>query len=449
VKTIINLSNDLSPLPVSPPEETDLSERAKELFSLMQNRCQSVILALENCTKCGHCSKACHVYLGTKDPLNIPSARADLMRTVYKNYFTPGGKLFGRFFGAKSFDNELLEKWVNYFYQCNECRRCAITCPLGIDTAEVTILARQILVYLGIVPKFHMSIAKALDRTGNNMGITREACIDSCEFIEEELKEETGLDIKIPVDKPADILYVPSSADFFVNYYTMAGAAKFFHAVKVDWTISTEILEAANFGLFFDHDFTMISHNTRLMRAARRLKVKKIIQGECGHGWRVAKMYTPSLSGPVPFEISHIISEVAASIQRGEITFNRSKNDDKIVTLHDPCNAVRSSGLIEEPRMVLRACVNDFREMWPNREKNYCCGGGGGILMDEMLEWRKKVTQVKVDQVRAIGANYLCAPCSICKASFPTIFKEYEKEVPGFTIGGLMDLVGHAIRMED
>jgi Fe-S oxidoreductase len=448
IKTIIHLETDLHPIPVTTTEPEKRVERTKQLFERMKNQCRAVVMAMENCTKCGRCAKECHVYLGTGDPDNIPAARADLMRAVYKKYFTAGGKLLGSFVGARELDDELLEKWVNYFYQCNECRRCAVFCPLGIDTAEVTIMARQILVYLGLVPKFHMSIAKQVDKTGNNMGIPKGACIDSCEFIEDEIREETGVDVKIPVDQKAEILYVPSSADFFTNFDTMVGAAKFFHAIGANWTISSEILEAGNFGLFFDHDFTMKSHNNRLVRIAKKLGVKKVVQGECGHGWRAARMYTPSLSGPVPFEITHIIEEAAAAIQRGQLKLDPSKNDDKIVTLHDPCNAVRSSNLMEEPRIVLRACVNNFVEMYPNREKNFCCGSGGGILMEEMIEWRKKVTQVKRDQVRATGANYLCAPCSICKAQFPVAFEGYEKEVPGFKIGGLMDLVGYALVLE-
>ena len=64
-------------------------------------------------------------------------------------------------------------------------------------------------------------------KTGNNMGIPKAAVIDSAEFMQDEMREETGVDIKIPVDKPnSDILYIPSSADFFSNVDTMIGAAK-------------------------------------------------------------------------------------------------------------------------------------------------------------------------------------------------------------------------------
>lgn len=444
MKTIFHMAQDLSPLPITPTVPELRVKRAKQLFEKMQNQCRSVVMALESCTKCGACAEACHVYLGTKDPMNIPAARADLMRMVYKKYFTNSGKILGSFVGAHELNDEVLEKWANYFYQCNECRRCAVYCPLGIDTAEVTIMARQILTYLGIVPKFFISIAQGMEKTGNNMGINKAAFLDSCEFIEEELKEETGIDIKLPVDQKADILYIPSSADFFMNVDTMMGAAKFFHATGASWTMSSAIVEAANFGLFFDHDITMKEHNNRLVKEALKYGVKKVVQGECGHGWRSARQYTNSLSGPVPFEITHILEETAAALERGQITL-KEKCIDFPVTLHDPCNAVRSSDLIEPPRKILNHICQDFREMYPNREKNFCCGSGGGILMDEMIEFRKTVTKVKVDQVRETGATYLCAPCSICKAQFPVVFDGFDKEVPDFKIAGLMDLVSKAI----
>ena len=41
---------------------------------------------------------------------------------------------------------------------------------------------------------------------------------------------------------------------------------------------------------------------------------------------------------------------------------------------------------MEAPREILRACVTDLREMRPNREENFCCGGGGGLAVLETAE---------------------------------------------------------------
>lgn len=405
----------------------------------LRDSMRSLMVMLETCTKCGNCAKQCHSYLGTEDYNNFPAARAELMRRIYKRYFTLQGKLFGRFAGAEDFDAETITKWLTYFYQCNECRRCARFCPFGIDTAEVTIAARHIMSELGIMPKFMQGIAANMAKTGNNMGIPKPAVFDNAEFMEDEMREETGLDIKIPVDKPnSDVLYIPSSADFFTNIDTMIGAAKVFHYLGINWTISSAILEAANFGLLFNLE-VMKEHNQRLKNVAAELGAKLVIQGECGHGWRAAKMYTEGASGPVPFELVHVHEFTVSNLEKLPLQKLPLR-----ATLHDPCNYARAGDIIEQPRQILRAVVEEFVEMTPNREDNFCCGGGSGILMDEMKEIRMQLGKKKAEQVIAVGKlDYLVIPCSICKAQVPAVMEYYG--VKDLKMGGLMDLVGKAM----
>lgn len=424
------------------PEQDQQAAFLKKLDDLRVSM-RSLMVMLENCTKCGNCAKQCHSYLGTEDYNNFPAARAELMRRIYKRYFTWTGRTFGRFFGAEDFDADTISKWLTYFYQCNECRRCAKFCPFGIDTAEVTIAARHILSEIGIMPKFMQGIAVNMNKTGNNMGIPKPAIIDCAEFMEDEMREETGLDIKIPIDKPnSEVLYIPSSADFFTNIDTMIGAAKLFHYLGVNWTIPSTVLEAANFGLLFNIN-VMREQNQRLKAAATALGAKLVIQGECGHGWRAAKMYTDGCSGPVSFELVHILDYCDKHLDKLPL-----KKLPLRATLHDPCNYARAGEIIEQPRRIMRACVEEFVEMTPNRDENYCCGGGSGILMDEMMEIRMKLGKKKAEQVKALGRiDYLAMPCSICKAQIPAVMKNYG--VLDLPMGGVMDLVGKAMLLGD
>ena len=286
---------------------SELKEAALKEIEKYRKSARSIMVMLETCTKCGACAQQCHSYLGTGDFNNVPAARADLFRKIYKRYFTFTGKYFSKYFGAEDFDEETLQRWATYFYQCNECRRCSVFCPFGIDTAEVTIAARHILSKLGIIPKFMTDVYNGMLKTGNNMGIPKPALLDMCEFFTDEIKEEIGIEIPIPVDKPnSDVLYVPSSADFFTNFDTMVGAAKMFHYLGVNWTIPSTVLEAANFGLLFDLD-AMKEQNLRVRSAAAAVGAKLVVQGECGHGWRAAKMYTEGANGPAPYGLVHVL----------------------------------------------------------------------------------------------------------------------------------------------
>ncbi|KUO52659.1 MAG: hypothetical protein APF76_14305 [Desulfitibacter sp. BRH_c19] len=435
------LAKDLSPIDALVIPDSAKPAYGLELLERFIKNKRALALYMENCTRCGACINQCHSYLGTQDKNNIPVMRTDLVRRVYKKHLAAGPAFLRKLDGQSNLDNNTIDSWYKYFYQCNQCRRCAVFCPKGIDTAEVTIAMREVLAHLGMVPKFIMDVTRNLTRTGNNMGIPLAALEDSIDFLEDELKEETGKDIAIPLDMVgAEVLYNPSSADLFSNTDGLMGVAKMFYAAGVSWTLSSQIIETANFGLFF-HEPTLIAHNKKLIRVGKQLKVKRIVAGECGHGWRTWRMFTKTINGPLPFPVVHVFEEALNYYRQKRIKFNKNKNI-KTVTFHDPCNMSRATGIVEEPREILRECVSNFIEMAPRGYESYCCGGGSGLLMDEDYELRMKLGKAKADSVMKTGAEILCAPCAICKAQLPHVMKHYNIKIE---VKGLTDLIGNAL----
>ncbi len=430
---------ELQAIGIDPVNEGERQIKTVRLINEYRRFSRSFAVMLETCTRCGACADACHSYLGTDDHFNIPAARAGLLRKIFDRFCTLKGIFLGRLKGAGIIDAETVNGWADYFYQCNMCRRCAMFCPFGIDTGEITMAARNVLTHSGIVPHFMVNIGKNELTTGNNTGILKPAIMDSCSFLEDELHEETGLDIRIPVDKhQADVLYVPSSSDLFTNSDTMIGAAKLFHCLGINWTLSSTLLEAANYGFLFDLDI-MKKHNRRLRIAAAAVGAKVVIQGECGHGWRVARMFSEGANGPVLFSLIHILEFAAANLSK----FKLAKLPMR-ATLHDPCNYGRGSGLMDAPRELMRACVEEFVEMSPNRELNFCCGGGGGLLMDEMKDLRMRLGKKKAEQIMELQPlDYIALPCASCKAQVPLLLKHYGMEHT--VTGGVIDLLGRAM----
>jgi Fe-S oxidoreductase len=419
----------------------------RKLDELCQQR-RSLQLSLDLCVRCGACADKCQFFLGTGDPNNMPVARAELLRKVYRRHFTASGKLAGRLAGAEELTEEVIEQWYTYFYQCSECRRCAVFCPFGIDTAEITSAAREVMASVGVATKYVTEVIKKAHEIGNNMGIPEAAWRDSCQFLEEEMKAETGADIRIPVNEEgAEVLLVPPSADLFANTDTMIGYAKLFHAAGVSWTTSTYASEAGNFGLFLNFEHLQ-KVNKRLVDAAHQLKVKRMVIGECGHAWRAAQAFMDTMNGPLDFleapRPEHICEFAARVIRRGGLRLNKAVHDGQTVTYHDPCNLARAGALLEEPREILRAVVNDFREMPADtiRQRTFCCGAGGGMLADELMDVRMKGAKPRVEAFQASGANCLATPCAICKAQLPAAFEHYRVKAP---VVGVMDLLGKAI----
>ncbi|NOZ06250.1 MAG: (Fe-S)-binding protein [Chloroflexi bacterium] len=430
-----------------PPELVDnWQQRALEKMEQLLGRYRSLRDYLDICVRCGSCADKCPFFLGTGDPKNMPVARAELLRKVYRYYFTAAGWLpdLGR---AEPLTEEVLNEWYTYFYQCSECRRCSVFCPYGIDTAEITMAAREIMASIGVANKYITEVLANVYRTGNNIGIPAPAWADNLEFLEDDIQEDTGVDVKMPVDQEgADVLLVPPSADNFVNLDTMMGYGKVFHAAGISWTTATYASEAANFGLFLDFN-NMKKVNKRIIDAARRLKVKRIVFGECGHAWRVA-LYMNTLNGPLDFlEVPnpiHCTEFTLDLLKRGAFKLDKSANDEYVVTYHDPCNIARAGGPLEPPRELIRASCNRFEEMPENttRINTFCCGGGGGLLSDEHMDVRMAGAKMRAMAVQTTNANYLATMCAICKAQLKKVNTHYKL---GVEVEGVHGLFGRAL----
>lgn len=428
----------------------DWQSKAIEKFGELLEKNKALRVFMDSCVRCGACADKCQFYLGTGDPQNFPVARAELLRSVYRRYFTPGGRVFPELSEAADLDEAMLEKWYTYFYQCSQCRRCSVFCPYGIDTAEITTAARMIMAEIGVSTKYITEVVAKVYETGNNLGIPPAAWKDNCEFLDEDVEEEEGLPIRFPVDvEGADILLVPPSADNFANVDTMVAYGKLFHFLGISWTTSTYCNEGGNFGLFLDYK-NLKKVNNRILEAARMLNVKTVMWGECGHAWR-AGIFTPTLSGsmdefdpPYPY---HIAQFVAKLLREGVFDgkLDKSANDDLVVTYHDPCNPARAGQLLDEPREIIRGSCNNFIEMPRDtiRENTFCCGAGGGLLTEEVMPIRMAGGKPRAMAVKYTQANYLATICAICKAQLPELMKYWEVPVE---VGGTLQLLTNAIK---
>ena len=83
----------------------------KEGFKDRLDRFRSVKLFMDICVRCGACADKCHFFIGSGDPKNMPVLRAELIRSIYRKYHTTGGKIFGKFAGARELDEDVLKEW--------------------------------------------------------------------------------------------------------------------------------------------------------------------------------------------------------------------------------------------------------------------------------------------------------------------------------------------------
>ena len=443
----------------------DWQDKAIEKMGDLLGKYRALQVYLDSCVKCGACTDKCHYFLGTKDPKNMPVGRQDLLRKVYRRYFTLAGKYFPKLVGAEDLTREVLDDWYSYFHQCSQCRRCSVFCPYGIDTAEISMAAREIMDSIGYGQKYCNEIIGKVFTIGNNLGLPGPALADTLEGLEEDVYDDTGVEVKYPLDqKGADILVVTPSADFFAEPHVdgLIGYGKVFHEAGVSWTLSTTASEAANFGMFIGSYENMRRVSLRVREAALELGVKRIVFGECGHAWRVAYSFLNTLAGPFDFldpnypVPQHILEFTYNEIQKGTLKLDKSANDDKVVTFHDSCNVARASrmgswpgGQFDIPRAVIKAVCNNFVDMDPDttREKTFCCGGGGGLLTDDLMELRVKGALPRMTALKNVmedqGVTHMAAICAICKSQFTKVLPYYGMDMD--QIVSVHQLVSEAI----
>lgn len=434
---------------------------------LEKNRALRVYL--DSCVKCGACTDKCHYFLGTGDPKNMPVARQDLLRKIYRRYFTLAGKIAPGLVGAEDLTEEVIDDWYSYFHQCSQCRRCSVFCPYGIDTAEISMAGREILDAIGKGQKYCNEIIGKVHTIGNNLGLNKNALRSTLEGLEEDVEEDTGVPVKFPLDVvDADILLVTPSADFFAEPHVdgLIGYAKVFHAAGASWTVSSYASEAANFGMFIGSYEQMREISLRIRKAALDLGVKRIVFGECGHAWRVAYSFLNTLAGPFDFLDQrypipqHICEYTWDLIEKGRLKFDKSKNDHIRLTFHDSCNVARATrmgsepgGQFEIPRAILRTVCNHYFDMPEDtiRDQTFCCGGGGGLLTDELMDLRKKGASPRMKALKTVaeehGVTHMAAICAICKTQFSKVMPDWGFEREG--ILSVHQLVSNAIILDE
>ena len=463
------------------PLEDDwkLPENWKEIihegFRERLEKFRSFKVFMDICVRCGACADKCHFFIGTGDPKNMPVLRAELLRSVYRNDFTTAGKILGRLGGARPMTLDVLKEWWYYMFQCTECRRCSVFCPYGIDTAEITIMGRELLNLLGLNIDWIATPVSNCFMTGNHLGIQPHAFKDMLDFFVEDIEEITGIQVKPAyMEKDADILFITPSGDVFADpgTYTCMGYMLLFHYLKEKYglkiTWSTYASEGGNFGFFTSHE-TMKRLNAKMYAEAKRLGVKWILGGECGHMWRVIHQYMDTMNGPADFleepvnpitgtkfenaastKMVHISEFTADLIKHGKLELDPSRNDNKIVTYHDSCNPARGMGMLDEPRYVLQNVVNNFYEMPANtiREQTFCCGSGAGLNAGENMELRMAGGFPRANAVKHVhdtyGVNMLACVCAIDRAAFPASMEYW---VPEVDVTGITELVANALIM--
>jgi hypothetical protein len=274
---------------------------------------------------------------------------------------------------------------------------------------------------LGIqMPELHEAGTQKQLATGSSTGLNPAGLRDVIEFAEEDIKDKTGLDLKIPFDREgAEYLVMHNAGEFLSWPENLQAFCVILETAGVSWTMSSEMVgyDSVNYGLFYD--------DVQYARIA------------------------------LPTESALVVLEDL--VVNGKLELDPSRNEFP-VTLHDPCNITRSMGIVQPQRNILKKICPQFREMTPHGVDNYCCGGGSGFAVCSSVnfpDWRNRVAgrmkfrqilEAFRDEIGPETNKYVCAPCSNCKGQLRDTIRYYEAwERCRITYGGLVELIVNAM----
>lgn len=411
--------------------------RQKLLDVLKSKLNRQLLYYLDVCAKCGACKDACHIYRATGKAEFMPSQRAAILRRVYKRYFTAGGRVAPALYEALDLDDQVLDRMYEAAYTCTGCRRCMVYCPFGIDLTWLIGVEKAMLAAAGRIPEELDMLTDAAIEKGRSIDLYREIMQDQIRSLEPELRRLSGLpEATIPMGvKGARVLYVA-----LAGTGSILPPAVLFNLAQEDWTLSQ--FEAANYGYFAGDTARAAQVSERIVAEAKELGVEEVVITECGHAYRVMKHLDEVWSKQkFPFKVKSIFEPWAQYLKEGRLTVRRRVAEP--VTYHDPCQLGRNGGIYEEPRAVVKAIAEDFRDMTPNREKNWCCGGGGGLVAQTDLEdFRAETGLLKAEQVRATGAKIAATPCENCRLQLQWLNERYNL---GIEVVAVTDLLVRAV----
>lgn len=396
--------------PAEPMPDQERVERAKDVFRRRIDAQNAT--CLETCVHCGMCAEVCHFYEATGDGKYTPIYKVEPLRRFYLREMAPMRWL--RRLVMRDITAQDLEGWQELAYDsCTQCGRCDMICPFGIYISPMIAIMREALAAVGLQPTGNRALVHELQTSGTLLGIGP----DSYRAAAAELGAQG---IEVPLDKSqADVVVLMNAMDAALFKDAIGATARILNRLGLNWTIPTRAGDAAVFDWTSGDEPTRVRLTQVIVEQARALGAKTVIVPECGHGYAALRWGGANVIGrPLPFEVVAISEFLGREIQSGRLKVKPIASGGR-VTYHDPCKVGRWSGVFDEPRQALNAIGLEVREMESHARTNICCGGGGGVMLNERAAHLRQGTfHIKMKEADATGADALVTACGHCRMTF-------------------------------
>jgi Fe-S oxidoreductase len=395
-----------------------------------------------SCVHCGMCAQACPFFVETGDPKYTPIHKVEPLRLLWEQEYTLFGRIKAKLGLGKEITDEMLAEWEPLLYDsCTMCGRCSLVCPVGNDIQYMIRKAREGMVASGHSPEGLIAASVRAVKTGSPMGL-------QWKTLEVQIKHvETATGLSVPLDqKGADYLVLLSSMEIINFPEYLEAIARIFDHAGVSWTLSQDYFEATNAGVQIGSKDIAATLVQRVVDAADALGVKNVISPECGHAYTAIRWEGPNvIRRSYPFKVFHIIEVLEQLVAEGRLR-TEGKETDRL-SMHDPCNLARKSGVVAEQRHLMDLVAENFVELKEHGKFQWCCGAGGGVSSNERADALKLAAfKRKKAQIEEVEPERMVTMCATCRTQLEEGLEEFNMDIP---VVGLTEMIAnHLVEKE-
>ena len=357
------------------------------------------LLDMASCTECGRCQSQCPAW-HTEKPLS-PKLLIMAMRDHALNNMTSEEPLVGT-----AITSEIL-------WSCTLCGACVQECPVDIEHVDHIMNMRryQVLVESEFPSELNGTF-RNLETAGNPWGSPRS---DRDAWTREVDFPITIIDGEIPED--VEYLFWVGCAGAFEEKAkkTTKAVAELLHMSGVKFGVlgKRETCTgdpARRAGNEFLYQMLAAENIETLKETFGSRGIKKVVV-TCPHCFTtIGRDY-----GQQGFELemmhhTQLLNELVKTKRLKPVPPKTTKS----LTYHDPCYLGRHNQIYQPPRELLQSAGIQITEMPRNKDRSFCCGGGGGRMwMEEKLGTRLNMN--RVEEAIETGVEEVAVGCPFCR----------------------------------
>lgn len=342
------------------------------------------------CARCGYCRSDCPIYKVVGWESAAPRGKISMAREIF----------------SKSQNAEIPDEFVKRISQCTLCGACSNECSTDIDTRKLWLDLRRKIAALGKEPKAYDAIRDNLLANKNITTFDNEDRLEWAQDLDdpEQLEPRAGAEVAyfvgcvsafFPQAAQIPLAIAEILTEAGVDFTTMGGE---------EWCCGFPLISTG----FVENSEEFIKHNVEKIK---ELDIHTLI-ASCASCYHVWKHDSEAALAGYDLKVMHTTEYLAELIKSGKIELNEL---DEVVTYHDPCDLGRNSGIYDAPREIIKSIPGvQFVELAHNKKASLCCGGGGNLQSVDP-ETASKITELRVEEIKATGATIVVSACQQCE----------------------------------